>query len=53
MKDPDPDASSALFLAVAFKMQTKNKVFLKFFCLFLTVGTLESVVKDNLPLRSY
>jgi hypothetical protein len=41
-----------LFLVVAFKIPTKIS-FSNFFCLFLTVGTLTSVFKDNMSLSRH
>jgi hypothetical protein len=49
---PDP-IRILLFLAVTFKMPVNKKEFFEVSCLFLTVGTLTSVFKDNMSLRSH
>jgi hypothetical protein len=49
----DPESDPALFDG-GFQMPTKNGVLKKdLFCLFLTVGTLASVLKDSMSLRSH
>jgi hypothetical protein len=47
---PDPDPA---LLGSGFEGANKISDFPKFFCLFLSVGTLTSVFKDKISLRSH
>ncbi len=51
--DPASDPDPAPFWQWFSRSQQKMSCFSKFFCLFLNVGKLTSVFKDNMSLRSH